>query len=170
LSLQALDRLRRALLDDATLDRPTVEPIQGAGSGEDPFVVDRIPFNHTADTREIGQDRFDRYPECDDGEDESGPEVVYRLELREEQALRMMVFSAEGADLDIHLLGSRPEAERCLYRDGRMIQRTLAPGIYYITVDSFNSRRGGDGAGEYFLLIVPCVPGDPACGRRLSAE
>jgi hypothetical protein len=70
--LEMLDRARR-VVDGEPAPDGAPPPLDGDGSSARPFVVDRLPFTHAADTR-AGARAFDRYPSCDQEQDESGPE------------------------------------------------------------------------------------------------
>lgn len=161
LTLQTLDLMRRTVLEgDPAPDRATVWP--GSGDPEAPFVVDSLPYSHHAATDESPYSLRDGYPSCDDGQDESGPEYYYRLELDEPTPLRIMVFDGP-ADVDLHLLDSSGDpSSDCVARHHRLIQRQVPAGVWTIVVDTYVSMEG-QLAGDYSLVIVECEPGDPTC-------
>ena len=64
-----------------------------------------------------------------------------------------------GVDVDVHLLS---EDLTCLDRDDTLLEGTLSPGQYHITVDTYVSSAGELG-GSYVLLAVPCEDEDEAC-------
>jgi GDSL-like Lipase/Acylhydrolase family len=150
------------MLDSARLlgapDADVLPPIAGDGSDANPFVVDRLPFSHAFDTR-MGESARDRYPACDQGQDESGPERSYRLELAQPIPLRLFVFARGTVDVDVHLLD---EAGACLARNDRMLAQTLPAGRYTVVVDSFVS-PGTAHSGAYLLLMMPCAAADTSC-------
>ena len=161
-TLRAFDRMRRVVLDgEPAPDAPT-PPVAGSGTAVDPFVVDRLPFTHTADTSTSTDSAIDAYPACDSGQDESGPERVYRFELEADTALRIVVLDRNGVDVDLHLLGDSPDPGSCLERRDRIIERALPAGVYHVVVDSFVA-GGVAAAGPYTLVVLACEPGDPDC-------
>lgn len=165
LSLEALDRARRAVMFSTSPDTATLGPVAGRGTSGDPFVIDTLPFTHLADTSTSSQRAIDRYPGCDEDADESGPELLYRLVLDEPRPIRALVFAHGETEVDLHLLPEGGDPGECLARDDRIFQGTLAAGTYLLSVDTPVSRRGTVRAGEYFLLVVPCEPDDRACRR-----
>lgn len=169
LSLEALDRGRRALLGEPEeLQVPPLPDVVGDGSIDSPFVVDRLPFIHAADTSESGSDRFDRYPECDGEIDMSGPELLYRFEIEEDQRVRILVLTANGVDVDVQLLGSEPTPESCRDRHGMLLQGSLSAGTYHVAVDTFVGRRGTTQPGPYQLVIMACSADDRECSRPIE--
>lgn len=158
-SLELLDAARRTVLaGEAAPDAPALPPIAGEGTDAAPFVVDTLPFTHSATTTG-GEGLRHAYPGCDQGQDESGPERVYALHLDAPTALRVVALDRDGVDVDVHVL----TADACVERDDLMIARTLPAGDHLVVIDSFVSSAGAQ-AGAYTLVIQPCEPGDPGCG------
>jgi lysophospholipase L1-like esterase len=166
-TMQSLDRIRRYLdLGQEPLD--DTEPLAtGGGTVDDPFVISQLPFVTVADTNESQQQLFDGYPECDTGQDESGPEFIYRLELEEQTALRAMVLDWDSTDVDVHLLTGQASTTSCLKRNDVILEGTLAPGVYHFSLDTYVS-SGGVHAGEFLFLVLPCDPEDSACDAPLD--
>jgi hypothetical protein len=160
-SLVALDRVRRVVLEGASAPDPAGAAWPGSGAPADPFLIDRLPYTHAYDTRASPHRRFDRYPSCDRGQDESGPEVLYRLDLVRETPVRAMVFDRAGVDVDLHLLDGSASAQSCTARNDRIIQRRLSAGTHHFSVDTFTSASSS--AGPYLFVVVECEAGDPAC-------
>jgi hypothetical protein len=163
-TLEALDRLRRAVVESVEPEAPPLTPIEGEGVLGSPFVIDAVPFTHMGDTATSDQRSFDRYPDCDDGQDESGPEVVYRLDVVADRSLRVLLFASGQVDADLHVLDE--SAETCMFRDGRLFEGTVRRGSYLLVVDTFVSRDGRERSGEYLLIVAPCEPGDRTCDRN----
>lgn len=135
--------------------------LKGSGTQADPFVVDELPFTHHGDT--TGAEALvDGWPACDSGQDESGGEVYYRFELSETTALRIMAFSREGADIDVHLL-SGDDPESCEARHDKILQETLGTGTWTLALDSFTPGSGVPAEGGYLLVVTTCEDGDPDC-------
>ncbi len=158
-TLEALHDARGVVLAGAAApDAPPLPPVAGGGTAADPYVIDGLPFTHTAST--AGGERLrDAYPACDAGQDEGGPERTYRLDLAAPTAVRAVVLDAPEVDVDLHVLS----ADTCLERHDRLVDRTLPAGTHTIVVDTF--RAGGvERAGAYTLVLLACEAGDPACG------
>ena len=162
LTMEVLDVMKRTLTDGEPAPDDVVDGWQGDGSPSTPFVIDRLPFTHTADTAVSPHSNVDAYPVCGTGQDESGPEYLYRLDLTETTPIRLLVVSAPGVDVDLHLLDDTATPAGCLERDHRIIERTLDPGIYHIMVDTWVSGSTPQ-SGSYLLVALACEPGDPDC-------
>jgi hypothetical protein len=157
-SLEALDAVRAIVLDGAAApDVPPLPPVAGTGRDADPFVVDRLPFTHSFDTNG-GERGRDAYPACGADQDESGPEIVYALELPEPAAIRAVLLDRGAVDVDLHVLADGA----CVERADRLVDRTLPAGAHRLVVDSFVS-GGVEHAGAYTLVLIACEPGDPDC-------
>jgi hypothetical protein len=157
-SLELLDAARRTVVDgDAAPDGHVLPAIAGSGTDADPFVVDRLPFTHSA-TTVGGQDARDRYAGCDQGQNEAGPERVYALHLEAPAAVRAVVLDREGVDVDLHVL----TGSACVERHDRLADRMLPAGDHLVVVDTFVS-SAGEQAGAYTLVLQPCEAGDPDC-------
>ena len=131
-----------------------------------PFEIVALPFGDARDTSESSSFELDVYAGCSSGADESGPEVVYRLELAEPRAIRAFVLDRAGVDVDIQLLAIDPllgvGEDTCLERDDTLVQTTLAAGSYAIVVDTYVA-GGIEQAGPYTLVVHECRVDDPDC-------
>ena len=162
LTAQTLDEVRRAGLEGGAAPADETIGHNGSGTRAAPIAIDRMPFSHHGDTASLPDGVLDSYLSCDQGQDESGPEVFYRFELDEPSALRFLVLTRGEVDVDLHLLAGEPDAGACVERAHRILERTLAPGTYYLSVDTF-AAGGAAQAGPYSLVVVACEPGDPRC-------
>lgn len=163
-TLVALDRVKAALVDGVDSLDTAVLQAQGAGTGDDPIVIEGLPFTDVRDTRDALSDAVDAYPGCSATQNESGSEVVYRLELTEETRLRAMVFDQGDVDIDLHVLsGEGVSGEACLERDHQIVQRTLPAGSYTFVLDTFVSSSGVERSGEYLFAVHACTASDPSC-------
>ncbi|MEZ4231860.1 MAG: SGNH/GDSL hydrolase family protein [Polyangiaceae bacterium] len=160
LSMRLLDRLKRGVVDEESAQDASDAGYTGSGTAEDPILIDRLPFTHAGDTR-LGERVLDTYPGCAASQDESGPEIYYRLDLTEQTSLRLLVLDRDGVDVDLHLL-SAPSGEGCLQRSDRALQLTLGPGSYLVSADSFVT-SGSEQAGDYLFVALRCEAGDPDC-------
>lgn len=151
ITLEALTRVLAALTGHPAPDPPTAL-IEATGSIDDPINIPALPYTDTRDTRDSPHRHFAAYPACDAGQNESGPEVVYRLRLDRPTIIRAWVLDRGTVDVDLHLLGGR-DAASCLDRDHREINASLDPGEWHLVVDTFVA-AAGERAGEYLLVIV----------------
>lgn len=153
LTIEALHRVVETVLGDADPPDPPAPPRAGTGTPADPFLIDSLPFTHLADTRESLSDVIDAYPACNAPQNESGPEYVYRLDLRRPATVRAMVFDRGAVDIDIHLLGE-PDPATCLDRDHNAIEASLDAGTWYFVLDTFTGADGEPDAGEFLFVLV----------------
>jgi hypothetical protein len=150
ISLEALDRARRFLLEDQAPEAAP-PPLPGAGTWSDPRVIDALPFVDSGDTSASTTSEVGVYG-CS-AANEGGPEIVYRLPLTAPTKLSIRVFDGEGVDVDIHAL-SAPSADACLARHDSRVVLTAGPGDLYLSVDSFVT-GGAAQAGPFRLTVVP---------------
>lgn len=152
LTLEALARARGAVLGESAPD--AAGPLRaGDGTIASPIVIDRLPFVDVRDTRVDGVRTVDRYPGCASSADESGPEVVYRLELPQAATVRAFVVSREGVDVDVHLLSAPGDGQACLARNDKVVVRALDAGTYWLALDTYVS-GGVELRGEYLLAVL----------------
>ena len=156
-SIEMLAKVRDVVIDGAAA--PDVSPVPvlaGAGTEAVPFEIDELPFTHSFDTTS-GETARTSYPDCG-SQDESGPEIVYRLALSSPRSVRVVVLDREGVDVDAHVLLDGT----CVERADRVVDRTIRAGELRIVVDTF---AGGSGPqpGAYTLVVQPCEAGDPDC-------
>jgi hypothetical protein len=162
-NLVTLEALSRAVLalDGSPPDAAALSQ-RGAGTRDDPFVIDALPFTDLRSTATAGESRIDRYGGCGAAQDESGPEVVYRLVLPRQARVRAMVFSRGGADIDVHVLDGSATGEGCRARDDTGVSVVLPAGTWHLSLDSFVPKGGGARAkpmsGEYLLVVLADPP------------
>ena len=162
-ALEALARLRAALVDEQPASEPPPPLLLGHGSVDDPLRIPALPFADTRTTVDAPGLELDVYTGCMAAADESGPEWVYRIELTEPTALRAVVLDRAGVDVDIHLLDEHADEAGCLARDDTRIERALDPGTYHFALDTYVDGQGDELAGEYTFVVLACEPGDPDC-------
>jgi len=154
LALEGLDRARRAVGGEAPdTSGSELDPLAGAGTAPDPIAIDGLPFTHAADTTQSAERDLDLYDGCAADADESGPEIVYKLELTAPTTLHLVVIDDDAVDVDLHLLHGEPTTAACVERNDREIRRTLDPGTWFIAVDSYVT-GGAEQGGAYFLAAV----------------
>ncbi len=154
LSLEALHKARLTTLEDQPAPDTAPDPLRGAGAPDDPFIIDRLPFTHAASTGASIHQNLDAYPGCDNGQDESGPELTYRLDLDADTDVRMIVLDRGEVDVDIHLLGPEGDPTSCVARNDKVIERRLAAGTWIISLDTFVSGNGTAYPGDYLFIVV----------------
>jgi hypothetical protein len=159
---QALRSLKESVLDgwEAQESAPILE---GDGSAESPFVISDLPFTDLRSTTDSNHSEMDVYFGCDAAQDESGPEYLYRLELDVPTSLRALVFDRGEVDIDLHLLDYTASEEGCIERNHKLIERTLSPGQYHFSLDTFVNNSGIPLSGEYLFVLLACEEGDPDC-------
>jgi hypothetical protein len=144
-TLEALDRVRRFILEDETPE--VAQARAGRGTCDDPRRIDALPFVDDGDTT-AGVSVVPQYA-CG-AQDEGGPEIVYRIEVAQAET-RARVFTDEGVDLDLHWLDG-PSAAQCTARADRTLDIQAQPGVHYLAVDSFVS-SGKALSGGYRLTL-----------------
>lgn len=153
LTIQTLHRLAGVVIHGEDAPDAPVRSIQGAGTAQDPFVIAELPFTHVADTAVAGSRTIDRYDGCAATQNESGPEIMYRLDVDSPMRIRAMLVDRGSADIDVHLLEGGTGGESCITRAHQTITAELESGTYYLSLDTFAS-SDGEHAGEYLLAIM----------------
>ena len=151
LTLQTLHRARLAVAGGAAPDAEGA-PLLGDGSPSSPFRVASLPFSHVANTLFAVNDGVDAYPGCAAAQNESGPELFYRLDLSTTTSLRVLLFDRGTVDVDVHLL-SGTSGDDCVDRDHQELSVTLSPGTHFLSVDTFVEAGGQERSGEYIIAI-----------------
>lgn len=151
-TLEALDRLRDVIALDGEAPDSPVRSVAGTGASTDPVVIDHLPFSDLRDPRPLGQRQIDTYPGCDATQDESGPELFYRLELDQAADVQVTLIDGAGVDMDVHLLADT-DGDSCIERAHQGIDASLDAGTYYIVADTFVG-GAGEQAGEYLLTVI----------------
>ncbi len=129
---------------------PCAEP---NGSHACPYRIESLPVTLYGDTSLSSQNRFDTY-NCAASTDESGPEIVYVLQLETSGTLAAEIFvdDEESCDPDIHVLeGDDPDA--CRARGHQWLEVEVWPGRYFIVVDTWVDESGTAYPGPYRLEL-----------------
>jgi hypothetical protein len=114
--------------------------------------VDAFPFEEANNTSSAASDSFDAYG-CAPDTNESGPEVIYRVDLAEDGFLAVdLPEMADGADVDVHILGSL-DPDDCLDRGHWRSGAWLPAGRYYVVADTWVSGGGTEYDGAYTLTM-----------------
>ena len=132
-----------AILDDGG-SRP--------GSAENPIPISGSSFVDNNTTVAGPSDLFDAYS-CAPSTNESGPEVIYLLELSQPATVTVAVSDGAGIDVDPHLL-SDLDSQACVARDDvHFTVPSLASGLYYIVADTWVNGSGQQLAGAYQITV-----------------
>ncbi len=142
-----------ARLQDATA--PDAGSPHDSGCGLErcaPIVVESFPFEHSADTRWVGDRYLDRYS-CSTN-DEGGPEVVYEVRVPAAGILSAELDDVpeDPPDMDLHLLRAL-DSEACAARANVGLERPVAPGVYFLVVDTWVDSLAKERVGPYRLKI-----------------
>ena len=141
---RAWDAVSGRAAPDATAPR-----IQGTGLPGDEVVITSLPFVDVRDTRTDGVARINTYPGCGSAANESGREVLYRLELAQPTNVRVFVVSLGTSDIDVHLMSDTSSGQSCVARNDKFIVRQLAAGTHYLSLDTFQAAGG-----EYLVGVI----------------
>jgi len=114
--------------------------------------IDAFPYEETNTTTSAISDTFDSYS-CAPSTNESGPEVIYRVDLDEDGFLAVdLPDVASGADIDVHILGSL-DADDCFDRGHWRSGAWLPAGRYYVVADTWVSSSGAENDGQYTITF-----------------
>ncbi len=105
------------------------------GSACRPLSLDALPASVEGDTRR-SISAMNAYS-CAPHVDQSGGEVVYRINVPRKALLKASIDDAFGdkADLDLHLLQA-PDPGTCLTRGDLALRWVVQPGTYFLSVDT----------------------------------
>ncbi len=154
--------------DDQVVDDDDV--IDDDDSAVDPdcpegvICVDQLPFEHSGDTLLAPFDDFDSYS-CAPSVDESGPELVFRVDVPQDGFLSAGVADAEGVDVDVHLLWDR-DADACVDRGHHNAAADVEAGTWWIVVDTWVDASGAEMAGEFTLQVGLWAPPTGDCSTE----
>ena len=152
-------------VEEPPVEEPPVEEPDACPAGA--VCPTRLPFEHRGDTRASPRDGFDRYA-CAPDTDESGPEVVYRVDVPVQGLLTVDLTSVPGdVDVDVHILADL-DPDACLDRGHMRSARLVAPGRYWVVVDSWVGRDGTVYAGDYAVRLN-LITADAFAAEGLSA-
>jgi len=153
ITIRTLSRLISVVLDAGGAPDPPHRRSPADGTRERPFVVDHFPFTDLRDTRRSPSSVIDRYDGCEAMQDESGPELFYRVDVVEPVVVTAWVFDRGSVDIDLHLLDASAEPAGCLDRAHQKLEASLEAGTYYFALDSFVS-GGSVRSGAYLFVLV----------------
>jgi hypothetical protein len=153
--------LAEEVADDGDEGDASLHP--GSGTWEDPWRIHAFPYVHAGDTSLSDVDVVDSYA-CAPATNESGPEVVYRIEVPQDGILAVFVDdSAVGVDVDVHLLES--DGVSCRVRHNNRFWEVVFEGdVLLLSVDTWVNASGTEFPGPYVLTVEldPLPAGDCA--------
>ncbi|MDP2274188.1 MAG: SGNH/GDSL hydrolase family protein [Archangium sp.] len=151
-TLEGLSRAWDAVEGRAAPDT-TAPRIEGTGLPGDEVLISSLPFVDVRDTRTDGVARINAYSGCASAANESGREVLYKLELSQPTTVRVFVVSLGSADIDVHLLRDVNSGQSCVVRHDKFLVRQLSAGTHYLSLDTYQSSAGVL-AGEYLVGVI----------------
>ena len=162
-----------AAQDAGELDAGAVDSgVMDAGPGDagmscpaGQICVDSFPFTNMNDTSLSTRDAFDRY-DCSTS-NESGNEVIYRVEVPASGFLSAAVYESSGVDVDVHIL-SALDSQACVSRGNLHAKADVTPGTWFVVVDTFVS-GGVPQQGGYRVDIGFIRPSAGACGMATGS-
>lgn len=154
ITIEAFDRVRRTLLDGEPAPDLDVERTIGDGSPDNPFEITSLPFTDVRSTFFSPHRLLSTYTGCAASQNESGPELFYRMDLRSTTSVRAVVVSRTGVDVDVHLLDASASEAGCIARAHQELSMVaLTPGTYYFALDTFTTAER-ELAGEYLFVVL----------------
>ena len=120
----------------------------------DVVCVDAFPYTERSSTSSAPFDDFDSYS-CAPSTDESGREVVYRVDLSDDGFLAVDLpqgSMGSGADIDVHILGSLDSGD-CIDRGHWRAGTYLTAGSYWVVADTWVSSSGAEQSGSYEITL-----------------
>jgi hypothetical protein len=146
LMLRALYRVSAAVQDPDFSPEAGPPPLARVHAAGEALVIPELPFVDARLAKDAGQRTFDRYS-CPSKRPADGPEFVYQFSLERRTTVRITGFDRGGADVDLYLMPSPPEPQRCLGHGRRFVITTLAAGTYTLALEVVSpgdEERGGD--------------------------
>jgi MYXO-CTERM domain-containing protein len=141
---------------DSITGTSAVTPV---GTLNEPIEVSSFPYTDSRSTSTSLSDLLDGCGE-QPGTSESGPEVIYQVEVTEPGTLTVAVSDDASADIDVHLYESW-NTDTCVARNDSNFSHQVDCGTYYVVADTYGSDAN---AGNYDLTINFTAAGGQSCG------
>ena len=133
-----------------------------SGTAPNPINVKSFPYVHNGNTSNSTSDLFDYYG-ADTGKKESGPEVIYAVDIASPGTLTISVQDGAGVDIDVHLC-SALESYHCIARNDSLIEMEISKcGLWYVVADTWVNASGTEFPGAY-TLTLEFSPQGGTCG------
>lgn len=150
---------------DAGRDAGTTDLDAGSDAGAPcpagMLCVNNFIYTNANDTSVSTRSLFDNYS-CAPSTNESGNEVVYRVEVPASGFLSAAVYESSGVDVDVHILSALDD-QACLSRGNLHAKADVTAGTYYVVVDTYGGQAN---AGGYQLDIGFIEPSQGPCGMQ----
>jgi len=135
-------------------------PKSDLGTPSNPIVVNEFPKTLQGDTTQSISDLFDACGAAI-SKQETGPEVVYLVEVTEPGTLSATVQDDAGVDIDVHIY-SALETFHCEARHDTTVSLPVTCGTWYVVADTW-SNGGAEFPGPY-TLTIDLDPSGAGCG------
>lgn len=175
-TLEALERAMRVVVDGAPGLDDTGQTLDGAGTESAPYLIGSLPFSDLRNVGSATSQSLSSYG-CENAASGTGRELVYRLTVTQPTLVRAAVVqvsappNADGGVPDLgvglHLLREGGSAPTCVKSVSQALITRLSPGSYLFSVD----RDGATAlppSGEYVFVVVPCAADDVLCAAQAS--
>lgn len=133
-----------------------------AGTPLNPIVIGALPYTDQRDTTESASDVLDGCGAAP-SKQESGPEYVYQLDVKQPGTLTAAIQDDVNVDIDVHLYTSMNTGD-CVARDDSKLSYPVDCGTYYIVADTFHSGSSGKDYPGPYSLTVTLAPSGKSCG------
>jgi hypothetical protein len=127
--------------------------------------VSAFPFGDDRDSSQSPRSSFDSYS-CSPGTDESGPELVYQVEVPSEGFLSAAVREDDGVDVDVHILRSL-DPNDCVDRGNYHARADVTAGTWFVVVDTYVA-SGVPQSGGFHVDIGFYVPSRGDCSMEVG--
>ncbi len=129
------------------------------GTPSNPIVVDSFPKTLQGNTTESISDLLDG---CGAAIQklETGPEVIYQVEVTQPGTLSVTVQDDAGVDIDVHIY-SALETFHCEARHDTTVSLSVSCGTWYVVADTWSN--GGQEFPGAYILTIDLVPSGGGC-------
>jgi MYXO-CTERM domain-containing protein len=125
----------------------------GAGTEESPRAVTASPYSDHDDVTRSSSYLLAHY-DCEDAPEQSGAEVIYRLDTAETGDISAILLPDDGVDLDIFLLDKLDDSGCVAWGDMAAAAVDVEPGTTWIVVDTRTDGTVAPAPGAYQLLVT----------------
>ena len=135
-------------------------PGSDLGTPSNPIVVDSFPKTVTGNTTQSLSDLLDGCGAAI-SKLETGPEVIYAVEVTQPGTLSATVQDDAGVDIDVHIY-SALETFHCEARHDTTISLPVTCGTWYVVADTWSN--GGQEFPGAYTLTIDLTPSGGGCG------